>query len=527
MKKGHINMHDAVTNMYQIDSHRRQPQLYVYVYNRFYRQPKDEFKVKKGRLPGVLAASVNWEADSTAGSFSVELENAEGMMTPEYTYGKVPLDQALRGHLFSPWKGQLVPNNKVEFWFGYGNEVVLEMTGLIDNVTVNAESQTVSITGRSMYKVAIDTTCRPYPGSSYTVPYPETKVTDAIAFLLRTAKVKFEGIPIIDETTNEEFIVGEPLGMRGEKYDAPVQRLVRSVFHHLREEPNGVVKQMEVPRFTQETEPDFVIDEERHIMSLEYNYDDTEMYGTVIIESNKIQDKFSSHFITEKFLNGQHREVIYDYPWANNKYKRQLAAQSEFTRMLYQARTISVTIPANPLLQIYDTVRVLEKISLARWNYHIRSITTEISASGFTQTLGLTVNTGFEKPKNPPKPQTSLPAVRVPTKRAKLGVWDSGVVDMDIINIRLNGEKLAENVTLSDTATVYDLDLKKGSNVLEFIGVSAGFTGGIEIGLYIEDENGVLLTPDGAEILMPRGTTNKQGFIKSTRPVRRWVINRA
>lgn len=527
MKQGHIDLHDSVTNMYQMSSHRREPKQYVYVHNRFYGKKGDEFLVEKGRLPGVISLSTDWEVDSTAGSFTIVCDNTEGMLTPEYSYGKVPLDQAWRGHLFSPWRGQLVMNNKLEIWFGYGKDIVRDMTGIIDEVVVNSQEETITISGRSMYKLAIDNTCRPYPGHEYTLPFNTMRITDGIGRLMNYAGLRFEGKPIIDEETNELFRVGEPMGVRGETYDEVASALVNSIFYHLREEPDGLIKQIEVPYFSQETNPVFVIDEERHIISLEYSNDDTSLYGTVIIESNKIQDAFSSKFIAEELLLGNRRETIISYPWANTKYKRQLAARAEFTRMLYKARTIDVTMLANPLLQIYDTIRVLEKISLAQWNYHIRSIATDMSANGFTQTLGLTVNTGFEKPGAPPPPQTHLPNVQASTESVMLGIWDNGAVDLDVVTIRLNGENVSSNLILKESAETINLRLKKGRNIVEFIGVSAGRSGNLTASMYVEDANGNLLTPKELILDMPRGTNvGEYGFYRGKKPVRRWVINR-
>lgn len=526
MKQGHIDLFDSITNVYQMASHRREPKQYVYIHNRFYGKENDSFLTKKGRLPGVLELSTSWENETTAGSFSITCENAEGLLTPEYSYGKVPLDEAWRGHLHSPWRGQLITNNKIEIWTGYGKDLVKELTGLIDEVVVSPDGATITIAGRSMYKLAIDNTCRPYPGHEYTLPYNTMRITDGVGRLMNFAGLAFEGKPVIDEETNELFRIAEPLGVRGETYDEVARGLVNSVFHHLREDPDGLIKQIEVPYFSEDAEPDFVVDEERHIIDLEYKIDDTSLFGTLIIESNKMYDVFSSEYITKELLLGNRRENVIDYPWANTKYKRQLAARAEFTRMLYKARTISITIPANPLLQIYDTVRVLEKYSLARWNYHIRTIENTMNASGFTQTLDLSMNTGFEKPSTPSPPATHLPNVRATTETISLGIWDSGAVDLDVVTVRLNGEVVQSNIILEESAQTLTLNLEKGRNVVEFVGVSAGRSGGLTASMYAEDANGNMLTSEALVLNMPRGNVNELGFYRGRKPVRSWVINR-
>ena len=166
----------SVTNTYQIESHDRQPVQYVYVHNRFYGTENDVFKVPFGRLPGVISVETNWNVDATAASFTVVCQNKDGLLSPDYYFGKTPMALALRGHLDSPWRGQLKPNTKIEIHWGYGEYPVRNLTGLIDNVEINAVAQTITIRGRSMSKLLITNTVTPLRGHSLLIPYETMKM---------------------------------------------------------------------------------------------------------------------------------------------------------------------------------------------------------------------------------------------------------------------------------------------------------------------------------------------------------------
>lgn len=520
----HLLWH-SIMNTYQIGSHDREPSQYVIVHNRFLGKEGDIFLVDKARLPGVIDISLSQEVESAAYSFSVTCEDKDGLLSPDYFRGKTPGLEAFRGHLESVWKGQLQTNTKVELHFGYGDQVVRVATGLIDEIVVNAENQTITLSGRSMYKRMIDNTVRPYTDSKYLLPDASMKIPDALVRAFAYAGLTFKGIPIIDEQSGEDFIISEPMGLRGETYDTIINPLVNSIFHYFYELPDGAIEQRELPRFSQEVEAVFTVDDEMHLTALEYKYDDTEIYGTVIVESNRMADAYSSAFLTDKILNGERREVVIEYPWANTPYKRKLAALAYITMMLYKVRTVTITIPANPLLELYDPIRIQEKISTVSLNYHIRSIDYSFNSGGFTQTLGCSVNAGFEKPEVPPPPVTDFPDVESPTKEISLGIWDNGGVDGDIVTIRLNGKEVKTNLMLYNTATIIGLTLKKGTNVIEFVGISAGMSADLTASMFLEDEDGKLLTPSEVILNMPRKNIKEpEGFYQGKKPVKKWVI---
>lgn len=517
----------SIMNTYQIGGHDRQPVQYVLVHNRYLGLPNDIFIVDKARLPGVMDISLSQEVDSPAHSFAIVCEDKDGLLSPDYYQGKTPISQAFRGHLDSAWKGQLQTNAKIEIHFGYGEQVVRVLTGLIDSVVINAEAQTITMTGRSMYKRMLDNTCIPEPGKKFALPWKSTPIELALKRLFSKGNVKFEGAPVVDEESGEDMLIGEEMGLRGEPLDSVARPLVNSTFFYLYELPTGVVQQRELPRYSEQAEAVFTVDDQMHLTALEYKYDDTNIFGTVIVETGEVATTYSSKFLATKFLNGERRETVISYPWANTPYKRRLAALAYITNMLYRVRTVTVNIPANPLLELYDPIRLQEKISTVSRSYHIRSIDYSFNGGGFTQTLQCSINTGFAKPTPPKLPPTYLPTLLTNKENITLSIWDSGGNDLDVITIKLNGEVVQGNLILKESMESVSLTLKKGTNTIEFIGVSAGKSGGIDARFYAMDDSDNMITSGDLMISMPRTEVNDLGFYTGKKPVKKWVVGRA
>lgn len=463
----------SIMNTYQIGSHEREPNQYVLVHNRFLGEEDDVFLVDKARLPGVIGISISQEIDSPAHSFSVTCEDKDGLLSPDYYLGKTPVYDAFRGHLNSVWKGQLKSNAKLEIHLGYGEQIVRIMTGLIDDVVVNAEAQTITVTGRSMYKRMIDNTVTVFPGTKYLIPSESMKIQDAINRAFVFAGVEFTGMPIVDPETGKDYLTTKKLGVRGETYDEVLNPITDSTFSYFYELPDGKVEHRELPKFSQQVEPVFTVDDKLHLTSLEYKYDDTDTFGTIVVESEKGFDTFTSNFITSSFLNDAKKEMVVNFDWANTKEKRKLAALTLFTMMLYKVRTVSISIPANPLLELYDSIRIQEKISTVSRNYHIRSIDYSFNSGGFTQTLACSINGGFIPPEipDPPKPPDppDPPEPPGPYYEYFLTLCNTTRQVGCVYSANLNGVSVAEGVDIEKGGHKQFLlpGVVKGENVLE------------------------------------------------------------
>lgn len=537
MKQIDDQLNMAITNTYQIGTNGRAPNQYVYVHNRFYKKEKDIFLVRMARLPGVLSITTDWETSATAGSFAIVVQNKDGFLSPDYYFGKVPQNLFFRGHLDSPWRGQLRPNTKIEIHWGFGEYLVREMTGIIDEIEVNAKDQTLTIRGRSMKKLLIDNTITPLSGKSLLIPDKTTKLEDAIVRAVKAAGLELvKTLPVEDDESEEDYIVGEPLGKRGEAYYDLVNPMLESVFLILFENPDGTVEMREKPKFSQSKKADYVIDDAVNITDLDYNNNDTELFGTLLIEApNNSVDVYSSKFITTDILNGHRREKRSKYPWTTTQKKRQIAAASEFVSMLHNYRTITVTILANPALQLWDSIRIQERISTAQWNYHIKGISTSFDTNGFTQQLECSSNFEFELLKGSLEDleTNEPPDITTAEKELQVTVWDMGPKDFDIISIYLNNKLLEGNIILTPEPQTFSFELKtkkkkstKGTFRLKFVGIRAGTSDTLHFGYGIQDKDGNPLHAP-ASFEMPRENVNKYGYYKNKkRPSKTVVIKK-
>ena len=336
--------------------------------------------------------------------------------------------------------------------------------------------------------------------------------------------------PIADPDTGEDYLVAAAIGRRGDNYQEIVKPLVDSVFHILSEDALGDVELREKPKYSQAEAAVFVVDDAINITDLDFENADVDVYGTLLVEahSNAI-DAFSSSFITNTILQKHRREKRINYPWTTTKKRRQLAAASEFITMLYKFRSISVTILADPRLDLYDTIRIQERISTAQWNYNIKGIQTSFSANGFTQQLICASNFEFKEYEGTLEDLApgEEPDVRTTEESIKIGVWDMGARDLDVISIQVNGEIIAGNIILEEEPQFFTVRLEeKGRYTIKFIGVSAGRSESLHFGYTIQDEEGEPLAPI-ASFDFPRTSVDRYGFYKNTRPSESVVMHRA
>lgn len=531
MKPLHEALEQSIANRYQLASHRREPTQYVYVYNRFYGDEKrDKMKVKYARLPGVLEVETKWSIDTPVGTFTVVCENKDGLLSPDYFYEKRPINEALRGHLHSPWIGQLAINTKIEIHFGYGERTLKEMTGLIDDVSINSEEQTITIKGRSMSKLLVDNTCKPAPKSKFTLP-KKTNVRAAMERLITYAGLEYyDSRHVYEPHTNKWYEVDGEQGKRGETYIEITNKIMKSVMYSLYENQHGKLTWFKTPKFTQEQKSVYTIDDRLTLSELEYTHNDTHLYGTVLVhqgDEKKGETPFSNSYIKNDILRGQVKEKKIEYKWANTHSKRKLAALAEFNEMLYKYVTVTASIPANPALQLYDVVRLDERITTAQFNHHIRAITTTYTSDGLFQKLELASSYGYskKKPFTPDKPINVINSITTSETDVILRIYDIGLQgDGDMIAVRYNNTLLEPGHRISKTPKEFHLKLVPGNNHIRFIGLSAGKTGDLSF-------TGQLTTMDGDPIgstqsfLIPRDkTTDDLGFYHGVKPVRHWVV---
>lgn len=89
------------------------------------------------RLPNVLSVSVERSVDSPAAQAMIEIANPFGYYSPDYGPAKFP-------HLAlpeSPWTATLHPGCPVRIYIGYGDDLKLYFTGVVDRPSINAADE--------------------------------------------------------------------------------------------------------------------------------------------------------------------------------------------------------------------------------------------------------------------------------------------------------------------------------------------------------------------------------------------------
>ncbi|MED4914300.1 hypothetical protein [Parageobacillus thermoglucosidasius] len=521
----------SITSKFQLVANGREPEQHVLVRNRFFgSQSGSAFGVEWARLPNVISVEIDETVETPAKSFTITIDNTDGLFSPDYYEGKWPQRYLFRGVAVSPWAGQLFPNTEIQIHLGYGKDLVPKLRGLIDEVTINSQNKTITLTGRSMYKKVLTTTIMPPKGKKYFLDDKNMNIGEAVKKLVEGAGVPCSApfVTVPGSNPPESYKLGVERGERLQTFDDAVRDIVDSLFFTMIEDAQGKVYLKPIPRYSQTDEPKVVVDDFLHIKELEYMLSDNDLYGTVIIKCGDKADVFHSGFITNQILRGQRREIEYEVPWANTQFKRKLAAQSYFTQMLHRWRKMSIAIPANPALELWDVISTRERISTATQRYYIRAIRTTWTPDSFFQILELSSNYGYKPEPPPPPPKSDLPPISVSESRIIINLWDFSVEDKDIVNVYLNGSKILSNFVIKNAKKQIVLDLDMGPNVVEFEGVSAGTLRTLSAKMEVTNVQGKILFPSSSlpDLEMPRTNVTEPSGYYTKRPKVKWVIYR-
>ncbi|OLN21703.1 hypothetical protein BTO30_13450 [Domibacillus antri] len=499
------------------------PEQYVMVRNRFFGkdQINSQFEIEWARLPNVLSIDIDETVDTAAKSFTITIENKDGLFSPDYAKTKRPAGFQWRGSGDSSWFRQIYPNTEIQIHWGYDGHVVKVLTGYIDDIRIDAESQTIAINGRSKYKRAISNDIVPDPGKEYITTDPNLNMRDVVQAVLTDAGLTCTGDLVKVPFTGELYYAVVPHGKRGESYDAVVREIADSVAWTLTEDQHGNIHFHEIPEYTRDEPADVMVDDYKDIISLEYEFGDIGLAGRIYVKCGDAVNAFTSAYIEQDLLDYQRRTLEFDIPWANSPSRRRLVAKSQFTQMLQRWRRVSLTIPANPAIELWDNISVREKISTATQTYHVRGIRTTFNEQGFTQTLEMFSNIGFNQPPQSPN-GSDIPTIDAAVGRGYITLRDTGLEDGDRITVWLNGNPVISFAKLIATGRPYFFDLVPGENVFIIEGISAGTQNGLNASLVLVDAAGVQSST--IPLNFDRTNVDEQTGYYRVRPRITWVV---
>ncbi|WLR50027.1 hypothetical protein LC040_12110 [Bacillus tianshenii] len=384
MRLIHPDLLQYLSSQFQISG--RAPNQAVFLFNKNTNEQM--------RLDRVMSIDVDQRWDTPAGEFRIVADNQDGWLSPDYAEWKIDdlsrMDRGQPSHnpWSDAWPGVIWPNTKVEIWLGYGteNDLLKQITGLVDTVAMNAEMQTITITGRTMYKKVLVETPN-ITGESY--KYTNTTARDILIDIHSRIGLSISASPILIHGTNSIYDVKEFEIKRGRTWDSYVSDLILSTYTRIHSNSDGVTIVEPVPQYSQSSQADHVLDETINLQSLSYRIDDIDIFSNVLVKSENGMNAYVNSFFRDHVMNGQFREEVLDIPWADTEAKRQMAAAAFFRRMRQKFRSISVASVGHPGIELYDLCRVKEIVSTASAKYVVKGIRTSYSEQGYFDFLEL------------------------------------------------------------------------------------------------------------------------------------------
>ncbi|MDQ0176731.1 M48 family metallopeptidase [Bacillus chungangensis] len=365
------------------------------------------------RVDRVFSVDLDRDAEARAMSFRFSADNTSGWLSPDYDPKK--LDDAVINKIFNrgnpwgnPWasmNGKKIfwPNTKVEIHLGYGDEQLPQLVGYIDDIQINAESATISVQGRSLYKRIIEGT------APEEITYKDHYAEEIIVDLHKRA-----GVPITADQillpTGERYKIKEFKIERAEAWESAVSKLLEGTYSYIKTGYDGSSILKQIPQYDQVVDKAVhILDEAHNLTKLGYKITDYDIYNrltfkieeeveTEEVDKQENEDKttkitryesFDNQTFRDVFCGGQVREDIINIPWADTFAKRELAAKALFRKFRQRYRTMSVSAVGHPALEIYDLCGVRDHISTASQRYYIKAIRTTFSEQGYFDLIEL------------------------------------------------------------------------------------------------------------------------------------------
>lgn len=517
-------LNDRIGSGLQIDDFK--PEIVVYV--------KERYWGKRGIWNGADNAeipSVEWyrldnrvvsfdsqeSIDQFSSSFNVTFANEEGDLAPDNYTQKFPNSTLFRGTGEVSYAKQLLPNNEIRVYLGYGDQLIPFIHGYIEEAKMNADSQTLTVSCMTVYKKLIHKTV-----SQKEINVPEGNLFDVLKFIFNKAGVTLHGKAMRVPGTNEQWYLKNVKLEQGQSYDEAVRSLIDTTYHYLKTNFDGSCTIMEVPSYHPEDAADVIFDEGLNLTALDYTLTDRDVFNTATIKSGNFENSFMDQFLLNQVCLGDFKEEILEVPWADTYFKRKAVAFSQHLKNLHKWRMLNVGIMGDPRIECWDNVGVRERSSSVSSVFHVTGIQTSVTIEGFVQVLDLAPNYGIDT-----EAPTDLLPIRVDVDTIRLKIWDWDREDGDLLNIYCNGKVIALDYFIRNNATYVDIPLEYGNNTVVFEGVSCAL--GILTGrLQVLDTSNRILFDIGSlpDLTFDRTNCDRKTGVYYIRPAKTWGVSR-
>lgn len=512
---------DMIMNKLQVAG--QAPALVVYVKQRYWEKESiwggsdiDDGQDWYQLTNRALTVDIQESVSQFASSFTVNFANDEGELAPDNFTGKWDNSIKFRGHQVITYANQLLPNNEMRIYLGYGDELIPFIHGFVGDTKVSADGQTISVSCMTSYKHLIHQTIR-----DTELKAPDGNLYNVLKFFFDKAGVELKGEKVYVPGTDEEWIIKGAKGKRGQPYDEVVRSLIDTTFHTIKPNFDGSCTLMPIPKYNPKQEADYIFDDYVNLTALDDTYTDQDVYCAVQVKAGNTSSYFYNNYLWWNVLLGKWREELIEAPWATTYRKRREVAIAAHTKNLQKTRTLNIGVMGDPRLELWDRVGVRERVSTHADVFHIIGIQTTVNASGFVQVLDLSVN----EEATPDTPSDISP-IQVTVDTIRLKIWDWDVEDGDLLNIYVRGDLFEKNYFIRNNATYIDIPLEFGNNDIIFEGVSAAkgiLTGRLQV---LDTSNNILFDVGSLpDISFPRTNVNKNG-VYTKRPSTSWKVSR-
>lgn len=378
-------------------------------------------------LDNIISVDIDTKVGSRSSTATIVISNENGKYSPDYRPNKFPSMGYEKSPFVEYYNGKpisvLSDNTPIRIYLGYGDRPQRRFTGLIDNVTENGDSKTITIKCTDMMKkinnycLYQDITYPPddYLNSAWLVSaviqdmairagmnkwkylyedllrpdmvidesyYIDIKAKDGKSVVKmvddKATIVDINSIPSEDGYLNPYLLINRTF-QKGTLIGDNIEEQCQTIGYWQRCDVYGTYRASLIPYSFKDLQPVMTYSDDIVTISKTIDYSNTRNHIIVYDGSNE-----STFFDNDLWMavKGERRTMGETYTWAKEYGQKKSLANKLFTDMKIASRTLQAGIEGNPYLELFDVIAVQCQDVQVRDNYIIKGIVDSYSDSG-------------------------------------------------------------------------------------------------------------------------------------------------